>query len=801
MLRNYVKVAWRSICRHKIYTFINITGLAIGMACCILIMLWVIDELSFDRFHEKADRIVRIYHDLSIGGSTRRGATISAPMGPAMVEELPEVSDAVRLSNASRVHCQYKDKEFFEENVFYADNSVFNVFGFPLIAGDPETALVSPHTIVITESLARKYFPGDAPLGKVIKFDGTADYTVTGVMADLPHNSSFRFDMLCSFETLYAEYFPDLEIWGSFGYYTYLLLGDNVTTALAEEKLAWFINEHMGPMLEKAGATVTLRLQKFVDIHLHSEFFGDIHQTGDINQVYLFSIIALFILLIACINFVNLATARSSLRAGEVGLRKTLGAARSRLVGQFLSESILYCVISTAVAVMLLELALPLFNGLTERHLSLSYIHSIWVLPFLAVMAILVGFAAGVYPAFFLSSFQPVKVLKGHLKAGASNYRLRGILVVSQFVISIALIIGTVTVYRQLDYIKHKNLGFDKEHVVVLNTSADEAQSSLQAFMGELRNLDGVVEVGASSDPLGRSFSMINMQPEGFGDQESQLVSLFDADDHFIPAVGIELTAGRNFSKDFPSDQNNSIIINEAAVKAFGWTEPIGKTISQASHTRDSVIRIYRTVIGVVKNFHQLSLREEITPVAIGNFNNVKRAVSVRLAPGNAEDIMNVIKDKWLEFYPQLPLDFYFLNDAFDSSYRAEEKFGKISLYFSLLAVFIGCLGLLGMASFTAEQRTKEIGIRKVLGASLPGIIGLMLKDFIILIVVANLIAWPIAWYGMHRWLQDFAYRISMDWTVFTLAAAMALLVAILTVSYQAVKAALANPVDALKHE
>ena len=801
MLKNYIKVALRNIRRHKIYTFINITGLAIGMTCCILIMLWVTDELSFDRFHGKADRIARVYDTLTLGGNVRQGVTISAPMGPAMVEELPEVVEAVRFTSSDKVFCKYKDREFFEEDVYYTDKSIFDVFDFPLVAGDPKTALTVPYAVVITEEIARKYFPDEDPMGKTFRFDGTSDYTVTGVAADVPHNSHLQFEMLCSFETLHAQHNPELEVWGSFSYYTYLLLDENVSYERAEEKLAWFIDEHMGPMLAEAGAEVTLHLQKLTDIHLHSHFFGDIGETGDIKQVYLFSIIAIFILLIACINFVNLATARSSLRAGEVGLRKTLGAVRAKLVGQFLSESILYGVISMAVAVMLLELVLPLFNGLTERSLSLSYTHSAWVLPFLAVMAVLVGLVAGAYPAFFLSSFQPVKVLKGHLKAGASNYRLRSILVVGQFVISIALIIGTVTVYRQLDYLKNKNLGFDKEHVVVLNTSADGVRQSLPAFMNELRNLNGVVSVGASSFPLGRSYSMLNMQPEGFSEQESQLVSLFDVDENYIPTLGIKLSAGRNFSKDFPSDTGNSVIINEAAARAFGWTEPLGKKISQASRTPGQDERVSRTVVGVVKDFHQMSLREEIAPLVMGNSDVPYRAVSVRLAPGNAEQIMNALEDKWDAFFSGHAFDFYFLDEAFDSSYRAEERFGKISLYFSLLAIFIGCLGLLGMASFTAEQRTKEIGIRKVLGASLPGIIGLMLKDFIVLIVVANVLAWPLAWYMMNRWLEDFAYRLPMSWTVFALAAVLALAITLLTVSYQAVKAALANPVNALKHE
>ena len=800
MFRNYLKIAFRSIKKHKGYSFINISGLAIGMAVCILILMWVLNELSYDKFHEKADRICRVTMDLEVGSTLHTPVTLTA-VGPALVRDFPEVIYSTRMLPPNRVAVKYEDKLFQEARVGYAENAVFDIFTFPFVSGDPKTALEAPYTVVITESMAEKYFGDEDPLGKILRFNNEQDFSVTGVVKDIPSNSHFRFNMLRSFQTFIKEGDASDDQWFDVRFYTYLLLDENADVKKLEQKLPDFLDKYVGEALKASGGSIQLSLQPLKRIHLYSDFERDMSANSDITYVYLFSGIALFVLLIAGINFINLSTARSATRAQEVGMRKTLGAVRSRLIGQFLGESLIYSLLSMVLALILLKLSLPLFNSLIGRELSMNFIQTPWLLVAILGMAIVVGFFAGSYPAFFLSSFQPVRVLKGFLKVGASNSRFRRILVVFQFAISIALIIGTLIVYKQILFMKNTKLGFNKEHVVVIPRMNDAIRKSYHSIRGELLNLQGVFDVGASDLVPSRGHLIGSFLPEGFPDDQRQTLDYMNVDTHYIPAMGMEIIAGRNFSEDFATDQDESVLINETAAKKLGWENPVGKRFVFRPPPGREGETTYVSVIGLVKDFHLQSLRERINPLIIFYDYDNLFSVSIRLAPDNITHTMELLKKKWGELDPNRPFNYYFLDDAYDSQYRREERLKNITFYFSFLAIFIGCLGLFGMASFTAEQRTKEIGIRKVLGASVPGLVRLLAKEFMVLVVVANLIAWPVAYWAMNRWLQGFAYRTGINPLIFMISAVLALSIALFTVSYQAIRIALSNPVDALRYE
>lgn len=802
MLGNYLKVALRNLLRQKGYSFINIVGLAVGMTCCILIMLWVVNELSFDRFHENADRIYRLCHRITIGGNESRGASGSAPMAPAIMQKYPEVVNAARLTSENRILVQYQEKVFYEEMVRYADNSVFEVFTFPMIRGDVGSALQAPYSVVITQEIARKYFRDEDPVGKTLRMDGRNDFTVTGVVRDVPQNSHFSFDLLCSFQTLYAEERQGVDVWGWFGYYTYLLLDQKSDWTELEEKFPALIETHMGATLQRVGASVELFLQPLSSIHLYSKLQGELTAGGDIGYIYLFSGIAVFILMIACINFVNLSTARSAMRVKEVGVRKALGAGRGKLMGQFLGETVIYGLLSVMVAAILLELSLPLFNSIAGSQLGVNYLKTWWVIPGLLCLALAVGVAAGSYPAFFLSSFRPVNVLKGGFKAGGVNLRFRNLLVVTQFVISIALVIGTITIYQQIAFMKDKELGFDKEHVLVIPDVGDVTQQSIRSIKEELSGLAGVVHVAASNTVPGRGGIATNYVPEGFSEDESQLMRTVNFDHDFVATLGLELVAGRNFSADLATDVEESALINEMAARKFGWEDPLGKIIKRRVRGEAGEPQLIPTkVIGVVKDFHFNSLHTEIEPLYMAYAIDDLNTISVRVMSDNLRETVGLLENKWKQIAPGHPFDYYFLDQSFDDMYRAEERLGHIALSFSLFAIFLGCMGLFGLSACTAEQRTKEIGIRKVLGASVPGILKLLTKKTVLLMIIATAIAAPVAYYALTRWLQDFAYRTSIGWETIVLAATLALLIALATEGYNAAKAALANPVDSLRHE
>ena len=802
MLGNYLKIAIRNIRRHKTYAFINIAGLAIGMACCILIIMYIITELSYDKFHNNSQRIYRLASDAKVGGMVAQIALTNAPAGSALVQAYPEVENSVRIRPRPKISVKHEEKQFYEEGILWADSSIFDIFTFPMIQGDPQTSLKAPYSLVITEEIAQKYFKDGDPLGRILRFNDQADYTVTGVVKNVPPNSHFSFDMLCSYETQVSQNREFMEDWFNFNLYTYLLLSENLDYRELEEKFPALVEKHMGSLLKSLGGEINYFLQPLTRIHLHSNLENEISGNSSIVYVYVFAAIALFILFIACINFMNLSTARSATRAKEVAMRKVIGAERKELISQFFGESLVYCFVSLLIALVLVHVSLPLFSSISGRGLKIDYAEMPWLILGFIGLVFFVGLIAGSYPALFLSAFQPATVLKGSMKAGTANSRFRSILVVAQFVISISLIIGTGIILSQLKYMKSRNLGFDKKNVLIVQIQDREILQSIETIKTELKRISGVLHVGVSSAAPGQITDVNAFVPEGFTEKQTQLMESIYVGQDFLPTLGIELTQGRNFSSEFGTDRTDAVIINETAVKKFGWDEPIGKTIKTTSSASAEELKWdTKKIIGVIKDFHMSSLHKTIMPLCIRNRADYTDTILIKIGPENMAGTLAMLKEKWREIDPNRPLDYFFLEGSFDNQYRAEEKLNDIFASFTVFAIFIACLGLFGMASFIAEQRTKEIGIRKVLGASVSGIVVLLSKNFVKLILAANLIAWPIAYLSMNNWLQSFAYRRGIGIWIFILTGVLSLGIALITVSYQSIKVAISNPLDALKYE
>ena len=806
MFKNYLKTALRNIARHKGYSLINLLGLSIGIACCILILLYVQDEFSYDRYVPDYKNTHRIVLDIETpeGGEIHMART-PPPWGPSLAEEYPEVESYMRFKTplvSWLVSNESENKRFHEKGFYFADHTVFDFFDFELLKGDPETALLEPRTVVLTETAAGRYFGNQDPMGQTLRLDNTHDFLVTGVMQDVPRNSHFSFDILASISTLGA-----VAIYGDTNYhtwrrglapdlYTYIRLQEGASPKGLEAKLPEFLRAHMGAALDQINVRFHPRLQPLSEIHLHSNLEAEIRANSDIRYVYIFSAIAAFILIIACINFMNLATARSAGRAQEVGLRKVVGAQKGQLISQFVGESTLLAFLALFVAMVFVQAFMPFFNSLSGKSLSLDFGSPLALLG-LAGLTLLVGLLSGSYPAFFLSSFEPVAVFRGSLKAGRANAWLRKFLVVFQFALSIIFIIGTGVVHRQLNYVRDKVLGFDKEQVVVLPMGDPRARQIYLTFKERALQSPRVTAVAGTSSVPGGLIGLMVLLPEGAEAGNEVTMETFFVDHDFVEAMGIEMAAGRDFSLEYATDANEAFILNETAVRQLGWEEqPLSKQIT---------IQGFRNgrVIGVVKDFHAKSLHQRIEPLAlqIAPDPDAFLQLVVRIAPGNIEDALDDIRAAWAQVYPNDPFAYTFLDEDFDSLYRSERLRGRIFLTFSLLAVFIACLGLLGLASFTAEQKTKEIGIRKVLGATEVSIVRLLSLEFIRLVLAASLIAFPLAYLIMNSWLKNFAYRISMPWELFLLSAGLAVVIALITVSFQAVRASLTNPVDSIRTE
>ena len=784
MWRNYLKVAIRNLIRHKGYSAINIAGLAIGMACAILILLWVQDELSFDRFHENADVLYRVEENQHYSAGAYHVNVTPFPAGPAFKEGIPEVAEASRLTWAGGLLFRYGEKAFFENDIRAVDPAFLRMFTFPLAQGDRETALDDPHSLILTREMAEKYFGDEEPIGKVISVDNQYEFTVTGIIEKLPENSSLRFSILIPF-AFQKERGWWHDHWGTNSIGTYVQLREGASIRAVDEKMTAIQKSH----LEES--TTDFVLAPLTEMHLHS-YFGYGRPMGNIQYVYIFTALALFVLLIACINFMNLSTARSAKRAREIGLRKVVGALRGNMIRQFLGESVLIACIGLLFAVPMVEFLLPFFNELSGKDIALDLMGN-RVLLLLIGVALATGLVAGSYPALFLSSFRPAAVLKGSLRSGASSSLFRKILVVLQFSLSIGLIIGTGVVYNQVTFMRGKGLGYEKEHVLNIRMRGDISGAYDELKM-ELTAHPAVLGVSAARQRLPNIGSNSSGgEWDGKDPELDVVIGNTQVDYDFVETMGIELVEGRSFSREFSTDATEAYLVNEKMAELMGVESVVGKRFS-----------LWRegTIIGVMKDFHFKSVRDEIEPLVLG-LNDPKDLtwMIAKFHPESAVAGVEFLKETWERVVPNYPLEYQFLDREFDWMYRSEERMGGILQYFSVVAVLIGCLGLFGLASFMAEQRTKEIGVRKVLGASVAGIVVLLTREFTKWVLLANLVAWPIAWYAMSRWLEGFAFRVELGWEIFALAGVGALVIAWLTVSWQAVRAALSNPIEALRYE
>jgi len=794
MFKNYLTVALRNLRGNKAYALINISGLTMGMACSILILLYVRDEMSYDRFHQDSDRIYRVVQEQRFGGNVQQVAVVAAPIAPALVSDYPEVESSVRLRSRHEM-LNYGPRRFPDEHVVFADVDFFQLFSFQLLQGDPVTALREPNSIVLTQNLAVKYFGGEEPLGKVIQMNRRNDFIVTGVVRNPPPNSHFQFDALASFSTFSTQQGNRwLTSWGTNLLSTYIRLKKETSAKNFDAKLVDFIVRHRGA---DDSVHISYYLQPLTDIHFQTHFVADSSEVTDKNYIYIFSVIALFVLLIACINYVNLATGRSVKRMREVGVRKVLGAFRFQLARQFLSESVLLAFLALGCAVLVLEVVLPTFNELNGTQLCLDYRQNFVVFVGLFLMMMLVGVLAGAYPAFYLSGFHPALALKGNLKSGAiASVRLRKLLVIAQFAIAVVLIAGTIVVFRQVNYVKTKHLGYDKEHLVGITIRDKALWGKPEEIKSAFLQNTQVIKATATSDFMTDFFSQSGIRRESDPEGKDWLISRLFVDADFIRTMDMRLIAGRDFSNLLASDSTQAFIMNQTATRRFGWTQP-GEALNQ------QVISNGRRgpVIGVVENFHFASLREEIEPLVLLDDPKETSALTLRMRTQDVSRTLRELEKTWVRLSPGWPFEYAFLDSQLDALYKEDLRVGQIVGLFSAIAIAISCLGLLGLSVFSIEQRTKEISVRKVLGATVTNVTTLLSKDFVKLVLFANVIAWPVAWVAMNRWLQNFAYRIEISWWVFALAGGLALLVALLTVSTQAVRAALASPLESLRYE
>jgi ABC-type antimicrobial peptide transport system permease subunit len=799
MFLNYLKIALRNIKRHKSYSFINISGLAIGMASFLLIMMWVMDELSYDRFHKNADHLFRIEQDQKYSGSVYHVNVTPYPMAEGVKAEIPEVKYATPYPWVGTLLLRHGENSFFESGVRAVSKDLLHMFSFPLTRGDKTTVLNDPFSIVITEEMAEKYFGDKDPVGQMITINNRFDFTVTGILKNLPTNSVVRFDMLVPFEFL-KDLGRTIDQWGWNSIVTYVQLHENVDIKSVNQKITDLRFRKTEELLKddperlkrhREGEKTDFMLMPLTDIHLHA-YFGYTRSMGDIIYVYIVSIIAIFILLIACINFMNLSTARSANRAKEVGLRKVVGAKKQNLIGQFYGESILMAFLGLILALILISLLLPGFSTLADKDFTINTIlQPEFIIGMLAV-TLLTGIISGSYPAMFLSAFQPVKILRGGGSGSSKGVLFRKVLVVFQFSISLILIVGTILVYNQVHFMKEKELGYDKEHLIYIPLRGD-TKKFYDVLKHELIKDDKVLNVTGTNSPPSRIGSNTSgVDWDGKDPNLRLLVSFAAVNFDYTETMKIELVEGRSFSKSFTTDTANAYMINEELVKIMGKKSVVNERFSMGKEG---------IVIGVMKNYHFQSVSEHIEPLAISVNPSRTNYLVIRLNAGDIPAGIEYVKSTWERIVTNYPFDHRFVDEDINRMYSGWNRLSSLLRYFAFLAIFIACLGLFGLASFTAEQRTKEIGVRKVLGASISNIVILMSRDFTKWILIANLIAWPISYYLINNWLKDFAYRISIGIDTFIFAAVMVLVIAFLTVFYQSLKAATANPVDSIKYE
>jgi putative ABC transport system permease protein len=803
MFKNYFKIAFRNLWNNKVFSAINILGLAIGLAICLLITLFVTDELSYDKYNEKADRIYRVNADFLVNGSVFKERTVPAQLGATLVNDYPQVENSVRIIGHGEMLVKKGEQTVVEHNAAFADSTLFDVFTLPLIAGSPKTALTMANSMVISESMAKKYFNSTDVLGKTLLVDNTTTYTISGVMKDMPAGSHIHLNFI---KAMAGEPRSRDDNWMSDNFTTYILAKPGTDEAMLNTYLKQVTQKYMEPSLmklvgssisdiEKKGGHFGYNVIPITKIHLFSTLTSEIEPSGNIQYVYSFIVIAIIILLIACVNFMNLSTARSAGRSKEVGVRKVLGSQRSNLISQFLVESVLMSFIALVLAIIIASFLLPFLNQLSGKQLMLNIFAANWMLASLILTAVVVGLLAGIYPAFFLSSFEPVKVLKGRIAAGFKGGWLRNSLVVFQFATAIILIVGTLVIYSQLSYIRNKKLGYKREQVLVLGNT-ESLWIHAQTFKNEISRIPGVESVTMTGTLPTATNLNTGIYSKDAARSDGQVLGLTEwyVDADYIPTLGMEMAQGRNFSSKMPTD-SQTIIINETAARLLGFTkDPLNKVLYSSG--------VAMNVIGVVKDFNAGSLRNKIPPVVF-KLTEERANMAVKITADKISSVIPQIERTYhgMDKMAGQPFLYSFLDDNFNRLYNAEQRTGKLFLSFAFFAILIACLGLFGLVTYAAEQRTKEIGIRKVLGSSITGIVALLSRDFLKLVGIALIIGSPLAWFIMNHWLENFAYRINISWWVFAVAAFFAIAITLITVSFQTIKAALANPIRSLKSE
>jgi putative ABC transport system permease protein len=789
MFKNLFKTAFRHILKHFGYSILNILGLTLGISSALFLIIYVADEISYDRYHEKAEHIYRVSSSITEPDDQFTWNVAQIPFGPQVVQDYPEVKSFVRFINMPRSLYKYEDKEFNEENFFYVDSTLFDIFTYQVVKGDAKAAILAPNKIAITEKIAVRYFGNTDPIGKTLTA-GTESFEVTGVIKDLPTNSHFRFEAIAARNNLPKQ----LGSWGNFGVFTYLLFPDNFDVKAFETKMQAMYDAHMKTIFGPLNIKIEYILEPITRIHLYSTNAGEPEPTGSITYVYIFAVVAIFLVLIAAMNYMNLATARSTRRAREVGLRKVVGSRRGPLVIQFLAESTVFTIISLILSLFVLLLLLPKFNSLAGKSFTLGVIHSPEVLLSLFGVILVVGVFGGSYPAFFLSRFSPVTVLKGEITQGSAGSLFRKILVVIQFTVSVVMIVCTLVVFRQLNYLKSKDQGFDQKNVIGLQLNNDLGRKFPLLKQALLENPE-LKFVTATDTPVGEGSAKVIFNVETDQGMVRRGVNVAVVDHDFVETLAITIADGRDFQQDMPSDTLTGVLVNETFVKRMGWTEPIGKKVEQGD---ENTLRA--RVIGVMKDYHQTGMYNEIESLVL-LYRTMNNVVYIKLSDNNTEKSISFIETKWKEIFPDQPFTYTFLSERFNRQFEADEKRGKIFTIFTILAILIACLGLFGLASYMVEQRTKEIGIRKVFGADEAIILRLIARDFLILVTIGILIAIPISYYIMSDWLQNYVYRTNIGVPLLLLAAFLTIAITFITISYKAYQASVMNPASSLKTE
>lgn len=799
MLKNLLKISIRTILKDRTYSLLNVTGLTIGITCSMFLLMYILHELSYDRYHENAKNIYRVVSNIKETDNAFTWAVAQIPLADELRDNYPEVQNAVRFFGTGRTIYKNGEKQFYEEEFYLTDSTVFDMFTYKFIHGEPATALDNPFTLVLTETTAKKYFSDiSEAVGQSIQNEAGEEFKITGIIEDVPLNSHFIFDGLISRSTR-RDF---VGSWGNFGVFTYIQLPEGYDLSKMYTSFDKIIKERVNPIFEQFGIKIVYELQPILDIHLYSKIQDEAEEGGDITYIYIFASVAAFMLLIACINYMNLATARSVNRAKEVGVRKVMGSQRRQLIAQFIAESVVIALIAMVISLVLIYVLLPTFNSLANKSLPFSYIFQGPIILSLLAIVIFVGIVGGSYPAFYLSGFSPINVLKGKLTTKGGSAVFRKFLVAFQFMISIFMLISTLIVFDQLQFMRNKDLGFEKERVVRISMNERALREKSQVLINQLKQMPEISSVGTASSSPGLGIGKLLLKVE---DNEGKLVDrgvdLYAADYDFVSTLGMKVVTGRDFSREFPSDTTFGALVNESMVKRMSWENPIGKKFVFSDGNPDTPDN-ERTVVGVVKDYHQNSLYDPIEPLMIlmaprNGF------VFVRTEEGDVRKSLAAIESAWKEIFPTYTFEYDFLDADFNSQYQADEKRSQIFTAFSGLTIVIACLGLLGLAAFTTEQRTKEIGVRKVIGASVQNLVVLISREFFLLVGIGMIVAFPLAWFFTNDWLQNFAYRIELkgEWPTFILSALLAFIITLMTVGFHVVRAASANPVKSLRDE